>query len=86
MSEETRERISKEEFTEWENNRVTKYIKAALTDGRTRLTEFLAGGGTLQKDATVSTDFIVGKIQGVNEFLTVVYDESTEEKRDAYGH
>lgn len=78
--------ITKEQFAEWRNSAVTKEVMKLIEEQRDDIVAFLANGGTLNKSATISTDFVVGRIQGLNELLNIEYEESTEEKREAYGH
>jgi ribosome assembly protein YihI (activator of Der GTPase) len=78
--------ITKEEFSSWKDNKVTKAIMVGLSQRQADLKEFLANGGTMNPENGTSVDFIVGRIQGLNEILNVEYEEPAEEKRDAYGH
>jgi len=73
--------ITKESYNSWKENEVTEFVVNQLKELKENRTEFLARGGTLSSDAQVSTDFIVGYIQGLNEFLNIEYEEPAE-----YGH
>lgn len=75
---------SKEEFDRWKNDSVTKFVKGLIEEEQKAVKEYLCNGGTLAKDATLSTDYIVGRIQGQNDFLLVAY--SDEKERADYGH
>jgi hypothetical protein len=75
------EQISKEEFINWKDSKVTKFFQDRLSELREDRKEFMAAGGTLSKDSPVTTDFLVGYIQGLNEFLNSEYEE-----RDQYDH
>jgi len=68
--------ISREEYKEWRESKVTKEVMKGLSQVQEDLKEFLSNGGTLGKDS-VSTDFIVGRIQGLNDFLNVEYEEKS---------
>jgi len=74
------EAISKESYNSWKENEVTEFVVKQLEELKANRTEFLAQGGTLS-DAPPSTDFIVGYIQGLNEFLNIEYEEPLD-----YGH
>lgn len=78
--------ITKEQFAEWRNSAVTVEVMKLIEEQRDTIVEFLANGGTLNKSSAVSTDFVVGRIQGLNELLNIEYEESPEEKRELYGH
>lgn len=73
--------ITREQFTSWQENNVTVAVMKGLENIKEDLKEFLANGGTLPADS-VSTDFIVGRVQGLNDFLNVDYEESTEVETD----
>lgn len=72
---------SKAEFEVWKNDPVTKYIVSVLEETKTDVSNFLCNGGTLNKNSPMTTDYIVGRIQGLNDFLNVEYEEKVE-----YGH
>ena len=74
--------ITKEEFQAWKENKVTMTITQGLVDIQNDLKDFLGNGGTIAKDSTISTDFIVGRIQGLNEVLNIEYEEPVKD----YGH
>ena len=78
--------ITKEQFAEWRNSAVTVEVMKLIEEQRDTIVEFLANGGTLNKSSAVSTDFVVGRIQGLNELLNIEYEESSEERREQYGH
>ena len=78
--------ITKEQFAEWRNSAVTVEVMKLIEQQRDDIVEFLANGGTLNKSSAVSTDFVVGRIQGLNELLNIEYEESSEERREQYGH
>ena len=78
--------ITKEQFAEWRNSAVTVEVMKLIEEQRDTIVEFLANGGTLNKSSAVSTDFVVGRIQGLNELLNIEYEESSEERREPYGH
>jgi hypothetical protein len=72
--------ISKEEYIDWRDSRVTKFVRGKLEEIKSANKDFVANGGTLKGDGP-STDFIVGYIQGLNEFLNTEYEEKPD-----YGH
>ena len=73
------EQITKAEFNEWKENKITKMVMASLEQTKVENQEFISNGGTITKDSTTSTDFIVGRIQGINLVLNIDYEESPEE-------
>lgn len=72
--------ITAEEFKRWRNDKVTKKVFDTLTEQRANWMMYLANGRTIHKDTEVSTDFVVGRIQGINDFLLMEYEPSREEK------
>jgi len=70
--------ISKEEFAEWENSKVTKFVIEVIKEQEKMATEFLTNGGTLGKDAGFTTDRVVGRIEGWNFVLNIQYEDKTE--------
>jgi hypothetical protein len=78
--------MTKTEFVEWKNHPTTVEVFRLLTAARDDYKEFLANGGTVVKDSNVSTEMLVGRIQGLNDFLLIQYEEAPEERREAYGH
>lgn len=73
--------ISKEEFSAWKDNKVTRAVMQELVAQQQEMIMYLARGATIAKDADESTDLIVGRIQGLAKCLDVEYDE-----RQEYGH
>lgn len=68
--------MTKAEFNEWKNHKVTQFVFDALKERQDGLKEFLANGGTLANDAPKdATAAVVGRIQGINEVLMVEYEE-----------
>ena len=72
--------ITKEEFKEWYNSTITQFILSKLTSERDRWMFYMANGNTIRKDSEWTTDFVVGRIQGLNDFLLVQYEEDKAEK------
>ena len=71
------EQISKEEFVSWEDSKVTQFVTNKLKEIKEANKDFVSNGGTLKGDGP-STDFIVGYIQGLNEFLNTSYEEEKD--------
>ena len=69
--------ITKEQYSNWKDNNVTQFVDKLLRDLAEDRKNYLASGGTLKEDS-VSTDFIVGYLQGLNEFLNMEYEDSEE--------
>lgn len=67
--------ISKEEFAEWENSKVTKFVLNIIKEQENMATEYLKNGGTLGKDAGFTTERVVGRIEGWNFVLNIKYEE-----------
>lgn len=63
--------VTPEEFRDWIANKITKNIFADIIEIRDELKNYLASGSTLDKDATVSTDRIVGRIEGMTELFNM---------------
>lgn len=82
--------ISKEEFKEWYGNKVTQFVIAKLTAERDGFMFSLANGRTIVKDPDFTTEYAVGRIQGINDFVLIEYEDSREEKvaqgRDNYAY
>lgn len=74
--------ITAEEFQEWKEHKITQEVLQTLKGEQQMDMEYLASGGTISKDATLTTDFLVGRIQGVNKILNIEY----EEPKVDYGH
>lgn len=81
--------ISREEFREWYGSKITQFVMGKLIRDRDEWVGYLANGRTIVKDADLTTEFVVGRIQGLNDFLLIKY-ESKEEKnaeaREKYGY
>jgi hypothetical protein len=71
--------ITRQEFVDWKENKITQSIFSILQERQDMLKEFLANGGSLSKDAPKdSTAFTVGRIQGINEILNIEYEEPAQ--------
>jgi len=71
------EAITKEEFNNWKDNIVTQTVFNELIQIREGLKEALGNGASLAKDAP-STEYFVGRIQGINEILNIEYEEPSQ--------
>ena len=82
--------ISKEEYKQWRKSKVTEYVMQQMEIERERWMYFLANGRTIATDAEITTEFVVGRIQGINDFALIEYEDSPEkvkaEKRDSYAY
>ena len=82
--------ISKEEFKEWYGNKVTQFVLAKLAAERDGFMFSLANGRTIVKDPEFTTEYAVGRIQGINDFVLIEYEDSPQEKvakgRDSYAY
>lgn len=67
--------ISKEEFAEWENSGVTKFVLELIKEQERMATEYLKNGGTIGPDAGFTTDRVVGRIEGWNFILNIQYED-----------
>ena len=67
--------ISKEEFSEWKNDKVTMAIFQVLDTLRTGYMMQLANGATLGDKTAEETAKVVGRIQGINDLMLVDYEE-----------
>lgn len=73
--------ITKEEFLNWKENKVTQMVMQELQQVKEDLKEILGNGGSLGKDSP-ATEYFVGRIQGINEVLNIDYEEPVK----SYGH
>ena len=89
MTEATREplMITGEEFNAWSENKITKHVVQEIVDIREHLKNYLASGSTLAKDADVTTDRLVGRIEGLTELFRMFEDTKEDTKEiPEYGH
>ena len=79
--------ISKEEFYSWTNDKITKLVVGQVLSLREQAKDYLASGATLAKDNDVSTDRMVGRLEGLLELFNLFHEvkEDTEEK-ESYAH
>lgn len=79
---------SKEEFEEWMQSNVTQYVRHLIQETQDNVKEFLCNGGTLNKNQPLTTDYVVGRIQGLNDFLLIKYEEVDEKSKQGknYDH
>lgn len=79
--------ISSEEFYSWTEMNVTKHVVNQVVVIRDRLKEYLASGATLEKDNDLTTDRLVGRIEGITELFNLFQEtkEDTKEQPD-YDH
>lgn len=69
--------ITKEAYSNWKDSEVTQFVHKMLGELAADRKEYLAKGGTLGENS-VTVDFIVGYIQGLNEFLNMQYEEAED--------
>ncbi|MBT8449329.1 MAG: hypothetical protein KJO69_06545 [Gammaproteobacteria bacterium] len=79
--------ITSEEFRNWTEDKITKAVVKEVIDIRNSLTDTLASGYTISKDSDVTTDRLVGRIEGITELFNLFMDtkDKLKEKPD-YGH
>jgi hypothetical protein len=79
--------ISKEEFQAWIGDKITKLVVQQLVGIREQAKDYIASGATVAKDADVSTDRMVGRLEGLTELFNLFSEtkEATEEAPE-YGH
>lgn len=81
------QQISKEEFLQWKNDRVTQQVLRDLQAIQTYWKDALANGVTISKDAELSTELVIGRIQGLQDCIGIDWDEETDiEEPKVYGH
>lgn len=81
------EELTREEFNSWKEQKVTKIVAKALGELQEGLKEHLSAGGTLtDENSSNKTAFVVGRIQGLSDFLKVEFDDAPEAKKDDYDH
>lgn len=79
--------ISGDEFRSWTENRITKEVVKQVLGIRENAKEYLAGGNTIGKDADVSTDRMVGRIEGLTELFNLFHDVKEDAKEQpGYDH
>jgi len=73
--------MTKEQFAEWRSNPTTIEVTKALTALRNALMENMADGQTIVISDIGSTAIVtmkfVGKIEGLNEFLNLEYEDES---------
>ena len=87
MTEQEQVEISGEEFNEWANSKITKLVVNEIMAIRDNLSGYLISGATLSKDADISTDRAVGRIEGITHLFNI-FTETKEELKEKpqYGH
>ena len=78
----SQEVVSKEEFLNWKDNKVTKTITDMLNEVKQANVDYVIAGGTL-KEGEYATASIVGLIKGIDMFLDM---DVTEDTKESYGH
>lgn len=81
MSQEQLIEPSKEEFEEWKNCHVGKFVFGIIEDQKNMTAEFLENGGTCGVNAEITTDRVVGRLEGFKFLLNIQYEE-----KKSYGH
>ena len=76
--------VSKEEFLEWKESKVTQQVLAYVRAKREEMKEYLAQGGTIAPNAQLSTEALVGHLRGLDDILNIDY--IVEEPKGTYGH
>lgn len=80
--------ITESDFKDWKDNPVTKLVYEAMQEVKNDMIMFLAQGGTIRSTDSPSTEYIVGRIQGVSDFLLAELGdlESTSKESASYEH
>jgi len=63
--------VTSEEFTDWIENRITVGIVEEIKTIREYLKDYLAAGKTLGDESQVSTDRVVGRIEGLTQLFQI---------------
>jgi len=66
--------IEKAEFQEWLDSKVTQFVMDELKGRKESCQESLSNGATLDMAGISSTESVVGRIQGLNDFLLIEYE------------
>jgi len=85
-ADEKAQEITRQEYKEWLESRVTQFVAGTLAQMRVSHADHLCQGHTLAKDAERSTDWEVGYIQGISEFLNIKYDDEDNKTVSSYEH
>ena len=72
--------ITKADFSEWKDHPVTKEVFSMLQQQLEGIKTDL-GNGITMANKNLTTDYLVGRIQGLNDFLGIDFEEPKE-----YGH
>ena len=71
----------------WADHPLTKKVVHEIINMAEHLKNYLAQGATISKDADVSTDRIVGRIEGLTEIFNLFNNAEEELKeKPEYGH
>ena len=74
--------ITKSEFVNWRDNKVTKEIFKLIRAKKTNAADYVAMGGTLTSQTERDTALFVGRISGYDELLNIQWDESEESEEE----
>ena len=79
--------ISSEEFKSWTEQEVTKLVVRELLSIRDQAKDYLASGATLAKDNDISTDRMVGRLEGLTELFNLFREVKEDSKgKENYAH
>jgi hypothetical protein len=79
--------ISSEQFFNWTNDPVTKLVVKEVLAIREQAKEYLASGASLAKDSDVTTDRMVGRIEGLTELFNLFHEVKEDAKEaPSYEH
>jgi hypothetical protein len=87
MAEEGKMEVTAEEFKGWIEHGITQKLMKDIIHMSESLKNYLAAGSTISKDAELTTDRIVGRIEGLTELFRLFEDTKEETKEvPEYGH
>ena len=79
--------VTQEQFKNWTENEITKQVVKQVIDIRENLKNTLASGYTIALESDISTDRLVGRIEGISELFNLFNDvEEKNEEKVEYGH
>lgn len=73
------EKLTKADFIQWKNDRMTKHLMSQLAEIRNQLKEVLRAPNTILGDQKIAAR-ILGQQEGLEVVLNIDFEESTDEE------
>ena len=61
--------ISREEFKDWKENKVTQQVYIEIKELQDQWLQYIANGNTIGQEPYYPTEYVVGRIQALNDIL-----------------